>query len=348
MIDLISLCEQGRIPDPLARWGMRRLIARRLDTPAAQDADRRSREFREFLAQLRAAPIAINTDDANRQHYEVPAAFFHAHLGPNLKYSCCHYPADGMTLADAEHSMLTLYAERAELADGQRILDLGCGWGSLSLWLAQRYPHASIVGLSNSSGQRDYILARAQERGLRNLQILTGNIASFEFDGHRSASGFDRVISIEMFEHMKNYERLMEKIASWLNPQGLLFVHLFAHKVLAYHFEDVSSDDWMSRYFFTGGTMPNEALLLHFQQHMLLRQQWWLSGTHYQRTADHWLANVDAAREKILPLFRQAYGPDQASVWFQRWRMFYMAVSELFGYAEGNEWGVGHYLFQRR
>ena len=353
-MDVIDLCERGFIPDRLTRAGMRSLMRRRLLGEDGADGERRSRNFNALLDELGSSPIAVQTQAANTQHYEVPAEFFRQHLGPRLKYSCCLYPSGRETLAEAEEAMLSLYAERAGLADGMRILDLGCGWGSASLWMAQRFPNARIVGLSNSHGQRHFIEAQAAQRGLHNLSIVTGNVAEFEFDSPGGAAacgqtaGFDRVVSIEMFEHMKNYSALLAKIARWLNPQGRLFVHIFVHKLLAYHFEDKGRSDWMTRYFFTGGTMPSENLLLHFQDDLRLLQQWWVSGLHYERTANHWLAGMDAARAAILPVFTATYGQAESARWFQRWRMFYMAVAELFGYAGGNEWGVAHYLFERR
>jgi cyclopropane-fatty-acyl-phospholipid synthase len=346
--DPIELCERGLVPDFAIRTGMRSLMKRRLDDEAAHRGELRSQRFNRFLDELRASPIAVATGAANTQHYEVPAEFFHLHLGPRLKYSCCLYPGGDETLAQAEEAMLALYAERAGLADGMRILDLGCGWGSLSLWLAEKYPRAQVVGLSNSQGQREFIERRAAERGLANLRILTGNIVDFDFPAGEVAAGFDRVLSIEMFEHMKNYGLLLAKIARWLKADGKLFVHIFAHRLLAYHFEEAGRSDWMTRYFFTGGTMPSESLLLHFQDQLRVQRQWWVSGTHYQRTANHWLAGMDAARAAILPVFRAGYDPADAGLWFQRWRMFYMAVAELFGYAGGEEWGVAHYLLEQR
>ena len=355
-MNVIDWCERGYVPDALARIGMRQLMKRRLVDEANQEGEIRSQRFNRFLAELRASPIAIETSAANEQHYEVPAEFFHLHLGPRLKYSCALYPTGSETLAEAEERMLDLYAERAELVDGQRMLDVGCGWGSLSLWLAERFPKSEVVGLSNSHGQRQFILARAAERGLKNLRIVTGNIVDFEFpaDGIEPGpstalgTGFDRVLSIEMFEHMKNYGLLLAKIARWMKPEAKLFVHIFVHKLLAYHFQVANQTDWMSQYFFTGGTMPSENLLLNFQDDVRIEQQWWVSGTHYERTSNHWLAGMDAKKAEIMAVFRQAYGADQAAIWFQRWRMFYMAVAELFGYAGGNEWGVAHYRFARR
>jgi len=343
-----ELCERGLIPDVLARRGMRGLMKQRLLDEAIDNGEERSRRFNRLLGELRSSPIAIETQGANSQHYEVPAAFFHAHLGPRLKYSGCLYQSGRETLAQAEEAMLALYAERAQLRDGQRILDLGCGWGSLSLWLAERYPNAQIVGLSNSHGQRTFIEQQASARGLKNLQIITGNVVDFDFAAGGVAADFDRVMSIEMFEHMKNYQLLLAKVARWMKPEGKLFVHVFAHRLLAYHFEVQDGTDWMTQYFFIGGTMPSESLFAYFQDDVKLLRHWWVSGQHYERTANHWLANMDRARAQIMPLFRSTYGERDAAVWFQRWRMFYMAVAELFGYEQGNQWGVAHYLFEPR
>ncbi|VWC59553.1 methyltransferase type 11 [Burkholderia contaminans] len=342
---LIRCCERGWLPDRLIRAGMRSLMRQRLRDEHADDGERRAAAYDTLVRELGASPIAIETLAANTQHYEVPGSFFEAHLGPRLKYSCGYYPRGDETLSQAEEAMLALYAQRARLEDGQRILDLGCGWGSLSLWLAERYPAAQIVGLSNSHGQRHFIERCAAQRGLTNLRIVTGNVVEFDFDP--ADAGFDRVLSIEMFEHMKNYGQLLAKIARWMHDDGKLFVHIFAHKLLAYHFAVHDDTDWMSRYFFTGGTMPSANLLLRFQDDVRIARQWWLDGTHYARTANQWLASLDAARPRAMPIFETVYGAD-ARIWFQRWRMFYMAVAELFGYADGQEWGVAHYLFDKR
>ncbi|HSW13557.1 MAG TPA: cyclopropane-fatty-acyl-phospholipid synthase family protein [Solimonas sp.] len=359
-MNLIQLTERGIFPDILVRAGMRKLIAQRLSDPANVDGELRSQRYNAWLAQLRASPIAIETQAANQQHYEVPAEFFQLHLGPRLKYSCALYPQGSETLGEAEEKMFALYAERAGLRDGMRIMDLGCGWGSLSLWLAEKYPNAQITGLSNSHGQRQFIEQRAQQRGLSNVRILTGNVVDFDFPAaapahpapaalaHPCASpGFDRVMSIEMFEHMRNYGLLLAKVSRWLKADGKLFVHIFAHKLLSYPYEVKDETDWMTQYFFLGGIMPSENLLLNFQDHLKVEQQWWVSGQHYEKTSNHWLAGMDAAKDRIMPVFETTYGRD-AAVWFQRWRMFYMAVAEFFGYAGGNEWGVAHYLFSKR
>ena len=272
----------------------------------------------------------------------MPARFFELCLGKRLKYSSCYYPRGDETLDQAEEAMLALYGERAQLADGQRILELGCGWGSLTLWMAERFPAARITGVSNSHGQREHILAQAAARGLRNVEILTRDVNRLQLDAR-----FDRVVSVEMFEHMRNYETLLRHIAGWLEDDGKLFVHIFCHRELMYPFETDGDDNWMGRYFFTGGLMPGFDTLSHFQQHLRLEEQWKVSGIHYQRTANHWLQNQDRHRAEVMRVLRAAYG-DEAPRWHQRWRMFWMACAELFGYAGGNEWLVGHYRFSKR
>jgi cyclopropane-fatty-acyl-phospholipid synthase len=345
---LIDACERGLLPDALVRAGMRSLMKQRLIDEGVDNAPLATERLAALVDELRQSPIAKETDAANEQHYEVPSAFFHLHLGPRLKYSCAWYETGTETLAQAEEAMFRLYADRAGLANGQRILDLGCGWGSMSLWMAERFPGAQIVGMSNSHGQREYIQARARERGLSNLTILTANVVEAEFPLQGVPADFDRVVSIEMFEHMKNYQSLFAKVASWMKPGAQALVHVFAHRTLAYHFEVKDKSDWMTKYFFTGGIMPSADLFLHFQDHLKVQRRWWVDGRHYEKTSNHWLAGMDAARAQIMPVFEQAYGKAEAARWFQRWRMFYMAVAELFGYDEGREWGVVHYLFEKR
>lgn len=345
----IGACERGLVPDSMMRAAMRKLMAQRLSDEYAHDPQQRRMRHQALVEELRQLPIAIETDTANEQHYEVPAEFFHLHLGPVKKYSCAYYPTGQESLAAAELAMLDLYAERAgldRLQPGQRILELGCGWGSLSLWMAQRYPAVEVVVLSNSNGQRGYIEARAAERGITNLRVLTANIVEFDFPCQGVEAGFDRVISIEMFEHMKNYALLFERISGWMKPGAQMFVHVFAHKTLAYHFTVNDSSDWMSKYFFSGGLMPSMELFTHFQDHLQVEQQWWVNGQHYEKTSNHWLQNLDAARQKVMPVLERTYG-DEAAVWFHRWRMFYMAVAELFGYERGEQWGVVHTLFRK-
>ncbi|MBI5693951.1 MAG: class I SAM-dependent methyltransferase [Verrucomicrobia bacterium] len=335
MID--TLLEKDLLPDPLLRVGIRRLLAQRLrDETAIYDRSA-------YLADLKARPIAEETRAANDQHYEVPTEFYQLCLGRRLKYSCCLYPTGRETLDEAEEHMLALYVERARIADGQEILELGCGWGSLSLYLAERFPRSRITGVSNSRTQREYIEAEASRRGLSNLRIRTCDMNTFEAEAAR----YDRVVSVEMFEHMKNYRRLLANIARWLRPGGLLFVHIFTHARLSYHFVARDETDWMSRYFFTGGQMPAHDLLAGFQDDLRLGEDWIVPGTHYQRTAEHWLRNMDAHREEILPILADTYGAGHELKWWSYWRIFYLACAELWGYRGGREWQVSHYLFHR-
>jgi cyclopropane-fatty-acyl-phospholipid synthase len=334
---LDTLLEKNLLPDAVVRAGIRRLLAARL-------RETRANYTREaYLADLKRRPLAENTADANAQHYEVPTEFFRLCLGKRLKYSSCLYPTGRETLDEAEEHMLRLYVERAAIVDGQEILELGCGWGSLTLFIAERFPRVRITGVSNSRTQREFIQAEAQRRGLNNVQILTCDMNTFE----AGVAAYDRVLSVEMFEHMKNYQRLLGNVARWLKPRGLLFVHIFTHRELAYHFEARDSSDWMARYFFTGGQMPAHDTLLHFRDDLTPLADWKINGTHYQRTAEHWLKNMDAHREEILPLFADTYGAGHETKWWAYWRTFYMSCAELWGYRGGEEWIVSHYLFRR-
>jgi cyclopropane-fatty-acyl-phospholipid synthase len=338
---LLGLAERGRIPDALVRLGIRRLCARRLREERAGGLECQAARHAARIEMLRRSPVAIHTDAANAQHYELPPAFFELCLGRRLKYSSCYYPRGDESLDEAEEAMLALYCERAELADGQQILELGCGWGSLTLWMAERYPCADIVAVSNSNRQREHIEARCRERGLSNVRVLTKDVNRLDLD----AAQFDRCVSIEMFEHMRNYEILLRRIAGWLRPHGKLFVHIFAHTTLIYPFETAGEDNWLGRHFFTGGLMPASDTLLWFQSALNIEQRWRLDGTHYQRTANHWLANQDAHRGAVMAALAKTYDTASAPLWFQRWRMFWMSCAELFGYANGQEWLVAHYRF---
>lgn len=341
---LLGMAERGLVPDALLRLGIRRLCEQRLAEEHAGGIEAQSRRYDALLHSLRSSPLAIHTDAANAQHYELPPAFFANCLGARFKYSSCYYPTGGETLDQAEEAMLALYVERAQLADGQDILELGCGWGSLTLWMAERLPNARITAVSNSRPQREHIERQCRERGLANVRVLARDVNQLELE----ASAFDRCVSIEMFEHMRNYQTLMQRIGGWLRPGGQLFVHIFAHRTLMYPYETAGEDNWMGRHFFTGGLMPAADTLLHFQGDALsLQQRWLLDGTHYERTSNHWLANQDRNRDAVTRVLQQAYGEAGARLWFQRWRMFWMSCAELFGYDGGQQWLVAHYRFAR-
>jgi len=336
----VHLAERGMLPDGLCRQGIRRLIALRIREEETQTAEEERTKLERLLAQLRSSPVAIHPEKANEQHYELPPDFFESVLGKHLKYSACYWPEGTKSLDQAEEAALELTTQRAELEDGQKILELGCGWGSLTLWMAQRFPSSRILAMSNSTLQRDFILSRAAAKGIANLEVITADINEFQLD-----QTFDRIVTVEMLEHVRNYQQLFARMTRWLAPKGKAFIHIFSHARFAYPFETEGPTNWMGRYFFTGGLMPSDDLLLHFQEQVKLEERWRLNGTHYARTAQAWLQNMDQNKEKILPILSKVYGSEATKRWWVRWRLFFMACEELFGYSEGKEWGVSHYRF---
>ena len=340
----MRLLERNLLPDSLVRFGIRRLLKARLAEEHRGSLEEQQRHLMKLISRLRRSPIAINTAEANLQHYELPCAFFELVLGRQLKYSSGYYRNSTATLDEAEESMLQLTAERAGLQDGNRILELGCGWGSLSLWMAEHYPGSRITAVSNSRTQKAFIDGRAAARGIKNLEVLTCDVNQLSFPAEMQ---FDRVVSVEMFEHMRNYESLMQGIAGWLKPAGTLFVHIFSHRAYAYPFEVRDESDFMAKYFFTGGIMPSDDLLLYFQKDLKLQEHWQVDGRHYSQTSEHWLQNMDRNRAAVEPLLADTYGADQVRRWWVYWRVFFMSCAELWGFAAGREWLVSHYLFRK-
>jgi cyclopropane-fatty-acyl-phospholipid synthase len=337
---MIEAMERGYLPDTAIRFGIRKLCKERLNTL-------RNTSQADYIEVLKNSPIAVNTREANEQHYELPADFFSLVLGKNRKYSSAYWPDECHHLDLAEDLALEQTMERAELLNGMRILELGCGWGSLTLAMAKKFPLARIVALSNSASQREYIEAQALKRGLKNVTVVTRNIAEVGDLGEEFGL-FDRVVSVEMFEHLRNYEALFEKISHWLQPDGKLFAHIFTHQHYSYFFETEGEDNWMGRYFFTGGQMPSDQLLTYFQKDLSFEKKWLWDGTHYGKTAEAWLENLDRNYEAVYAIFEKTYGPADAQRWIQRWRVFFMSCAELFHYDRGSEWGVTHYLFSQK
>ena len=337
-----KLLEQDKIPDILLRKQIRKFVRQRLTDENRGNVEAQQLHLLELIDFLKSSPIAVNTSDANEQHYEVPTAFYKYCLGKNLKYSCAYWDEGITSLDAAETKMLELSCTRAELKDGQNILELGCGWGSLSLFMAAKYPNSRITVVSNSQTQKEYIDDQADERGLKNLKVITADMNNFDTN-----DCFDRVVSVEMFEHMRNYKTLLAKIASFLKLEGKLWIHIFVHKEYAYLYEVKDESDWMSKYFFTGGIMPSDDLMLYFNDDLVVEKHLHVKGTNYGKTAEAWLANMDMKKNEIMPIFEQTYGVDQAVKWWVYWRLFYMACAELFLYNDGNEWFVSHYLFHK-
>ena len=338
-----KLLEENKIPDFLIRIGIRRLLKQRLADETKGNTQVQQEHLMKLIEELKNSPIAVNTAEANEQHYEVPTDFYKYCLGKHLKYSSGFWK-DGVDDIDtSEKDMLELTCERAELENGQTVLELGCGWGSLSLFMASKFPLSNFTVVSNSRTQKIYIDEQAKLRGITNLEVLTININNFNIN-----KTFDRVVSVEMFEHMRNYEKLMKLVADVLKPDGKLFVHIFTHKKYTYKFEVIDNTDWMSKYFFTGGIMPSDNLLLYFNKELFIQNHWHVNGKHYSKTSEAWLKNMDLHKKEIMPLFEQTYGKDQALKWWVYWRIFYMACAELWGYNNGEEWMVSHYLFNKK
>ncbi len=338
---VIRLTERGLLPDCAIRAGIRRLLRSRLARLRGEEADHAAEETARFIAEMDVAPIAPLAGKANEQHYEVPPEFFAQVLGPNRKYSACFWTPQTRDLGDAEIQSLAMTCARAQLADGQQILELGCGWGSLSLFMARRYPRAQITAVSNSTAQRLFIEGEARRLQLANLRVVTCDMNDFDADRR-----FDRIVSVEMFEHMRNYRRLFASVQRWLQADGRFFLHIFVHRSVPYAFVDEGADDWMSRHFFSGGMMPSAALPLHFQDRLRLLRQWSWNGSHYAKTAEAWLANLDERRAQVIPILVRTYGESAAEIWLQRWRVFFMACAELWQFRQGREWFVCHYLFE--
>ncbi|HTA27762.1 MAG TPA: cyclopropane-fatty-acyl-phospholipid synthase family protein [Bacteroidia bacterium] len=337
-----GLLDKDLVPDFIIRYGIRKLLAQRLKAENKGNPEAQQAHFMRLVEELKSSPIAVNTIDANAQHYEIPADFFRLVMGKYMKYSSGYWKEGVTSIDTSEKDMLEITCERAALKDGQHILELGCGWGSLSLFMAEKFPDSKITSVSNSHSQKTFIDGQAQHRNIKNLTVITADVNVFQI-----TEKFDRVVSVEMFEHMRNYELLMSKVASFLKPEGKLFVHIFTHKEYAYKFEVVDDSDWMSKYFFTGGIMPSDHLLLYFQKELKITQHWRVSGLHYEKTSHAWLHNMDSHKQEIMKIMERVYGKQDALKWWCYWRIFFMACAELWGYKDGNEWMVSHYLFQK-
>jgi cyclopropane-fatty-acyl-phospholipid synthase len=338
-----SFLEKNRIPDSIIRGGIRNLLKKRLVDEKKASPELQQEHLMYLIEILKGSPIAVNMDQANEQHYEVPTAFYQYCLGKHLKYSSGYWKDNVTDIDESEKDMLQLTCKRAELQNGQDVLELGCGWGSLSLFMAAAYPQSHFTAISNSRTQKIYVDQQAGFRNITNLNVVTADMNDFNTD-----KKFDRVVSVEMFEHMRNYEKLMNKISSFLKEHGKLFVHIFSHREYSYKFEVKDDSDWMSKYFFTGGIMPADHLLFYFDAEIPVEKHWHVSGLHYSKTAEAWLKNMDAHKKEILPLFADTYGKENALKWWVYWRIFFMACSELWRYNNGNEWMVSHYLFAKK
>ena len=339
----VSWTESGLVPDTVIRAGIRRLLESKRKEIHSGDVEYAANTLNRFVAMQNESPIALVPELANEQHYEVPAEFFTHVMGDHLKYSCCYWPNDVKNLSEAEAAALEITVRRAGIEDGMKVLDLGCGWGSLSLWIAEHFPNASVTSVSNSRSQRDYIMAQASGRDIDNIDVIACDMNDFATELR-----FDRVVSVEMFEHMRNYGELFQRISNWLLPDGKFFMHIFCHRTTPYEYIDNGPSDWMSRHFFSGGIMPSADLPLRFPAHLGIEKRWHWNGQHYAKTCNAWLRKMDANENEIMPVLAACYGDEDAALWWQRWRIFFMACAELFDYDEGHEWYVGHYLFTKK
>jgi cyclopropane-fatty-acyl-phospholipid synthase len=337
---VLDWSERGLLPDSVIRAGIRRLCRQRLKDINATDVEKLGQDLQAFVQSMNQSEIALIPEAANEQHYEVRPEFFDEVLGKHAKYSCCFWSNETNDLTQAEAAALKITCQRAEIKDGMTVLDLGCGWGSLSLWIAEHYPGCRVHSVSNSRPQGDHIRFLAREHGLNNIQVITRDMNDFIPE-----EKYDRIVSVEMFEHMRNYRELFARISQWLNDEGKFFMHIFCHRDAAYEFLDEGPSDWMGRHFFSGGIMPSDDLSLWFQEDLKLLKKYRWSGKHYEKTANAWLANIDSNRSAVLSILAQTYGEEEAGRWFQRWRIFFMACAELFAFNEGSEWFVSHYLF---
>ena len=339
---LIKLSEKKLIPDSVIRYGIRTLLRKRIGSLVSINPETNIENKIDFIHKMNSSKIALVPELANKQHYEIPANFYKYCLGRHRKYSSCYWEDNTKDLDEAELLSLKLTTQHAKLTNGQNILELGCGWGSLTLWMAKKFPKSKITAVSNSSSQKTHILEQAKKRNLNNISIITEDMNKFN-----PKTRYDRIVSVEMIEHMRNHRKLFKKINTWLKPGGLFFMHIFVHKTQPYLFEVQDEDDWMSQYFFSGGMMPSEDLPLFFQEDLKIIDQWSWSGKQYEKTANAWLANIDSNKEKVMKTLEKIYGKDNSKKWFQRWRIFFMSCAELWGYRDGNEWKVAHYLFKK-
>ncbi|MBC7864199.1 MAG: class I SAM-dependent methyltransferase [Bacteroidia bacterium] len=338
-----SLVEKNKIPDFLIRIQIRKLLKQRLRDENKGNSTAQQNHLNKLIEELKSSAIAVNTSDANEQHYEVPTQFYQYCLGKHLKYSSGFWKEGVTDIDTSERDMLEITCERAELKNGQNVLELGCGWGSLSLFMAEKFPQSNFTVVSNSRAQKIYIDDQAKKRGITNLTVVTADINVFSTE-----EKFDRIVSVEMFEHLRNYQELFQKISDFLNAEGKMFVHVFTHKEYSYKFEVIDESDWMSKYFFTGGIMPGKNLLPSFNDHFTKEKEWDVNGMHYSKTSEAWLRKMDAHKKEIIPIFETTYGKDAALKWWVYWRIFFMACAELWGFKNGTEWQVTHYLFIKK